>query len=197
MDDKLVILVVDDHPIICKALQLLLEPECYISQVYCAENYDDAVRLYNQIQPDFIILDADLGRSANNGFKLFTTLKKLNFNGYSLCMSANDNPLLSEAALNIGMNGFIDKHQSSTSITSAVKTIMCGYSFFKLHTDRVSLSEREAQIITLLISGVKNKEIALTLNISPKTVSTYKTRILKKYNVNNVIELIKYRNTTR
>ncbi len=193
MTKLLNILVVDDHPLVCKALQLLLENEPFVEKVTCAGSYQEALQMYQEEKPNFIILDADLGCSTGNGFQLFTRLKKLDFQGYSLCISANDNPLLSEAALKIGMSGFIDKNQHTSSISRAIQTIMCGYNFFKLHKENSFLSKRESEIASMLINGLKNKEIAANLNISPKTVSTYKTRILNKYNVSNIIELTSFK----
>ncbi|MCG9696095.1 response regulator transcription factor [Shewanella sp. Isolate11] len=196
MNKQLTVLVVDDHPLVCTALQLLLEKETYIAKVICAGNYQEALQQYQSTNPNFIIVDADLGCTTGNGFQLFTQLKKLNFQGHSLCISANDNPLLSEAALKIGMSGFIDKNQHTSSVSRAIQTIMCGYNFFKLNKENSFLSKRESEIASMLINGLKNKDIALNLSISPKTVSTYKTRILTKYNVNNIIELTSFKAIT-
>ncbi|MCL1066309.1 response regulator transcription factor [Shewanella olleyana] len=189
---KLTILALDDHPLICKAIESILKTDPKVELAVSTTNISDALKTYKEINPNFLILDVNLGSSETNGFIFFEELKKLGFTGKSLCISSEDSPVLSEASQGAGMDGFIAKTQATESLIDSINIISAGYKIFKKSEKNVVLSNRESQVLTMLLSGSKNSEIAVNLNLSQKTISTYKARVLKKYSVNNPIELTKF-----
>ncbi|WP_238128993.1 helix-turn-helix domain-containing protein [Vibrio cincinnatiensis] len=80
-----------------------------------------------------------------------------------------------------------------------METILNGYTYFKSEVDRkspvVTLSKQELAVFRFLVDGKTNKEISTILSLSPKTISTYKTRILEKYKVKSIIELMNLRDS--
>ncbi|WP_458575883.1 helix-turn-helix transcriptional regulator [Vibrio lentus] len=93
------------------------------------------------------------------------------------------------------MGMYVCKSEHYDVLKDAIEAIVKGYSFFKEINDPKStaqmlkLSEREATVAKLLLKGMTNKDAAQLLSISEKTISTYKRRMLTKYNVDSLIEL--------
>ncbi|PKG59073.1 response regulator transcription factor [Shewanella sp. GutDb-MelDb] len=184
-------LIVDDHPLICEAFKTFLFERIESESINYATDYKQAIRIYRLQKPNFLIIDLNLGNNNESGLQLFSILKKDGFEGKALCVSSQDNLFISKAASNLGFHGFIDKAQGIESISLAIKMILDGYKYFKNTEDNKSLSNREAEIANYLINGLSNKEISKHLSLSEKTISTYKFRILMKYNVKSTIELSK------
>lgn len=94
----------------------------------------------------------------------------------------------------MGANGFLNKNEARETIADAIVSVSRGYSMFKsTHTPSsgdVTLSNREAMVFHYLAQGYSNKKISEQLSLSAKTISTYKTRILKKYHADSLIELL-------
>jgi two-component system invasion response regulator UvrY len=109
------------------------------------------------------------------------------------------------STIKAGASGYVSKSESTNVIIKAIKTAYSGgihlsdkmskhlnYNDTKQSKTRIykRLSTREVEVLKLLSSGKKNKEIALELDINEKTVSTYKARLFKKLNVTNLIDLV-------
>jgi DNA-binding NarL/FixJ family response regulator len=78
---------------------------------------------------------------------------------------------------------------------ASARLVLAGYTCFASETEKkrgVTLSEREMSVLRLLVRGIGNVEIAAKLDISPKTVSTYKTRLLHKLDLRNLVDLVEY-----
>jgi DNA-binding NarL/FixJ family response regulator len=99
-----------------------------------------------------------------------------------------------------GANGYVSKTENVTHILSAVKAVLAGFDCFPAHgffapagdvvgTLSASLTERERTVLRYLAKGHSNKEIAETLSVSNKTISTHKTNILSKLGLRNLVDL--------
>lgn len=181
------VLIVDDHPLVCLAIKYLLETEFNNIVVKSATSLKEAVNHNKKNKFDILIFDIELG--SDNGFEL---LEK-GFDCKSIVVSSKDENLYSLLAINAGVSGYVDKKENIERIVDAIKAVMSGYTYFRRLKGTSNkfnrppkISAREGEVLRLLLDGHTNKEVARRLNISEKTVSTYKRRILDKYDVRSV-----------
>ncbi|EMA2445831.1 response regulator [Vibrio fluvialis] len=185
-------LVLDDHPLVCMAIKKLMEQNPRFGQVLVETDTQAGVKMLREGQIDFLVLDVNLEKQ--DGFEVLRRLKHHGFTGKTLFVSGNNSRLYSETALRVGADGYVSKAEDLSILQDAVECILNGYSFFKVAEETqavdIQLSKQELAVFRFLVDGKSNKEIAQILNLSPKTISTYKTRILDKYQVNSIVELM-------
>ncbi|CAK3513097.1 response regulator transcription factor [Vibrio crassostreae] len=183
-------LIIDDHPLVCLSIKNLLKEVPYIKSISYTYSAKDAIVKLKEGNINFLILDIKLGDG--DGFDFLRRAIAHGYKGKTLFISGSDSPIHIKAALSLNANGYICKSEKFNLIIEAVDSIYRGYSVFKsgVSSVRNELSNREVVVYNLLIQGKSNNDIAELLSLSPKTVSTYKRRILDKYETNNIIDLI-------
>ncbi|MDL5027204.1 response regulator transcription factor [Vibrio sp. TMPB1044] len=186
-------LIFDDHPLVCVAIKSLVEFSPHIAQVNVASELKAANEFVRNSQIDLLILDVNLDDC--DGFDFYRRIKSHGFRGRVVFYSAETSAYYSEMAFKVGAHGYVCKSEHYNVLKDAIEAIVKGYSFFKEVNDPrkvgqdLKLSPRETTVAKLLLKGMTNKDIAELLSISEKTISTYKSRILTKYSVDNIIEL--------
>ncbi|MNY08675.1 Virulence factors putative positive transcription regulator BvgA [compost metagenome] len=168
-----------------------------------AENGIDAIHLVRELEPDLVILD--IGIPKLNGLEVIARLKHQPFNPRILVLTAQSASLYSKRCLQAGASGFITKSDDLSDLVSALHAVRKGYAYFPdlsfsnsprdalmLSEEQLlaRLSDREVQILKMLADGCKNKQISEEIHLSPKTVSTYKSRIMTKLKVNTMVEML-------
>ncbi len=188
-------LILDDHPLVCAAIENLLRGHHRIAQVHSLTEPQKAQAFIKDNKVDLLVLDVNLAKA--DGFEFARRILAHGYKGKMLFISANESQIYSETAFRLGADGYITKSENMNLIVHAIDSILNGYTFFKFtgevpdRNSEVKLSQREAVVLTYLMEGKANKEIAEILSLSAKTISTYKTRILEKYQVKSVLELMK------
>lgn len=189
------VLVIDSQFLICKAVKNLLEESFYGAKVWNSNNAQQAMKIVKQKQIELIILEVELKDS--NGIDLVRRLNSHGFQGKILFLSAQPYELFSQTIRATGAHGFVSKTETVEVIRDAILAVSRGYSVFKDSNtveQAVALSKRESVVFNYLSKGYSNQKIAHIMSLSSKTVSTYKSRILDKYNASSIIEVIKVRN---
>lgn len=197
------ILIVDDHPMARLAIRMLLEKD---GHQILAESGDglEAFKLAIKCQPDIIVVDLDI--PGLSGVDLIEKLGTTDFSGRMLVLTGRDDEHYLNRCINSGADGFIGKGNNLDELRDAVRTVVRGYGYFPLRrhqghspgapakeTEAVKmLSSRELQVLRYLSRGIRVIEIAEKMYISNKTVSTYKTRLLTKLQLNSTLELIDF-----
>ncbi|MDO6708754.1 response regulator transcription factor [Photobacterium sp. 1_MG-2023] len=188
--------ILDDHPLVCCAIVAMLKPTEKFTHIQTFTNTLEAIRYIKENQVDMLVIDISLENS--DGFEVLRRVKSHGYKGKSLYISGNNSTLYSETAFDMGADGYISKNEDMALIQDAIDAIMNGYSFFKFKkahekkemSSPVRLSNREAIVFQYLIEGKGNKEIAELMLLSPKTISTYKKRVLSKFKVSSIVELM-------
>ncbi|MDX1772606.1 response regulator transcription factor [Oceanihabitans sediminis] len=197
------LLVVDHHPIIRKGLELLFIASPNIKVVGALDNGEAIFDFLNKNKVDIIIAEIDLPKL--NGLTALRRLKKEHAEVKVIMFSAQPEEVYAINAIKAGASGYLSKTANIVTINEAILKVHNGGIY--LSNDlaqrlavgrRVSrtgnfykkLSTREIEVLKLISSGRKNKEIAIELDINEKTVSTYKARLMKKLNVSNIVDLI-------
>lgn len=196
------ILLADHHPVFRLGLKAMMEKNPEFDFKGKVKNGADLVAGIDKYTPDIIILELDLPNS--NGVAILRTIKNHAPHIKILVVSCHPEEIYALSSLKAGANGYVAKTQSVNIIKKALLTVASGKTYLSdeigdgIKTNKRSadilrfkkLSTREIEVLNLLSRGKRNKEISHDLNINEKTVSTYKTRLLKKLNVDNIADLI-------
>ncbi|WP_194850984.1 response regulator [Nonlabens antarcticus] len=196
------ILLADHHPVFRRGLKCMLKGDKKFNFKGKVEDGRFLIQEIQKHQPDVLILEIDLPNSNGVG-----TLRQLRNNFPDLkvlVVSCHPEEIYAISSIKAGADGFIAKTRSVKEITAALLTVCNNETFLSENIKKrestdarkseilkfKTLSTREIEVLNLLSRGKRNKEIAQDLAINEKTVSTYKTRLLKKLNVDNIAELI-------
>ena len=197
------ILIVDSHPILRKGLELILNSYPDFKAVGLLNSGIEIFEFVRRNDVDVIISEVDLPEL--NGITALRAIKKENKHINVLMFSSQLEEIYAISTLKAGASGYLHKTATPDKIIEAITTIQDGKVYlsekmdkhYKFEDTRKSrtrlfkrLSTREVEVLKLLSIGKKNKEIAQELDINEKTVSTYKARLFKKLNVNNLVDLI-------
>ncbi len=205
---KISILIVDDHPLFLDGLHQALELEDDLKVIGQCDNGEEALRLVRQIQPDVIILDINL--PGINGLQVARQIKIDRMNVAILMLTAYHDEQQVLHAMRTGAAAYcskdimpdelvriirdvakglyvvkgerMDERQLESWMQSSVEALTGPYSLDR-EDHFVPLSNREMEILQFVTDGMSNKEIAATLRISQQTVKNHMTSILKKLNV--------------
>ncbi|MDH5655565.1 MAG: response regulator transcription factor [Spirochaetia bacterium] len=201
------ILLIDDHPLILSGIISEIQKLSDFEKIETASTLSEARRKISTENFDIIIVDLSL--PDGNGLDFLKSERNKNKEiKLSILTMHRDWNFLDEAR-RLSLNGFLIKDQSSVAIASSIIKILNNENIFpehvpvliqndsegtKDHQDKFeSLSEREKEVLSLLIEGFLNKEIAEKLNISIRTVEAHRSNLMKKLQTKNSIELGKFR----
>jgi DNA-binding NarL/FixJ family response regulator len=202
---KRAILIVDDHPILCRGLAALLESEPDLVVTGAVASGAAALEAIAGHPPDLVIVD--LALDGSDGVDLIKDLKVRHPNVATLVLSMYDEALYGERCLRAGARGYVNKQQLDATILSAVRHILAGATYMSdalrarlaeqalgrdpgnRRATRVQLSDRELQVFGLLGEGRTTREIADRLGVGVKTVETHLERLKRKLQLTNAAQL--------
>jgi DNA-binding NarL/FixJ family response regulator len=199
---ELNILLVDDHLVVRKGIELVIADSFPKAIVYNAENYIETLEILKTIDVDLVVLDIII--NGIEDVKIMKAIKKIQPKTKILIFSCHEEEFYGLRYIKNGADGYLHKYCSEDKITEAFKNVLNdGYYYsdiikskLNLKTNKKSLlnpidalSNREFEIAKMLIDGCGNLEIANKLNIQMSTVSTYKNRVFEKLDINNIVAL--------
>ena len=197
------IVVIDKHPVIRVAFDLFFKEDSNITLVKTLQNASDAFDYLASNVVDVVITEIDLPDL--NGITALRAIKKSYENTQVIMFSSQPEEIYAISTLKAGASGYINKGADLNIVKDAILKVNRGETYLSdsiakhliyndtrnlLSSKFKKLSSREIEVLKLLSQGRKNKEIASELEISEKTVSTYKTRLYKKMEVTNLVDLI-------
>jgi DNA-binding NarL/FixJ family response regulator len=201
------IMIVDDHPIFRKGLGQLINEETDMEVCGEAEDVPEAKRLLDKLKPDMVIVDLSL--KGASGLELIRYIHDLTPGRPVMVISMHDETVYAERALKAGARGYIMKQEMTGKVVTAIRQVLHGKMFFSedivesilgrvavdspaIRKDPVStLSDRELEVFTLIGKGTGRKEMASLLNVSIKTIGSYREKIKEKLNIKSSPELAK------
>ena len=196
------VLVADHQPIVNYGIRMLFDSS---NDIKIVSTVDTAKQLINYLKKgsvDVVLMSMDLPDM--NGITILRKIKKNYNNVRVIIFSAQPENIYASSGIRAGASGFLSKTATTTTIKKAILKVNKGGMYVtnamaqKLTFDKNKgetdlyhkLSTREIEVLKLICNGKKNNQIAEELNINPKTVSTYKSRLMTKLNVTNLISLI-------
>ena len=195
--------LVDDHQIMREGLRALLEAKGY---EVVGESADLTAALADlvRLRPEVVLLDLNLG--GRSGFELLVEIQRRHLPTRCVVLSMSAQPRDVAEALRLGANGYVLKGSPGSDLLQAIEVAVQG----KRHlgsevmglalevftqVDEVdplaTLSPRERQIITMVVNGQSSARIGLELHLSPKTVATYRSRLMAKLSVSDLAGLVR------
>ncbi len=204
---KIHVLLADDHPVVRAGVRAFLESEPDMQVVGEASNACQAVALAQELRPDVVVMDISMpGRGLDATRQIRSTCPDTQV--LILTFHAQEYFLL--LALRAGATGYVLKSTVDTELLNAIRVVAAGGAFLypsgakmlvedfqaRLGTKPADvddqLSEREREVIKLIALGYTASEAAEALTLSPKSVETYRTRIMQKLGVHSRIGLVQY-----
>lgn len=198
------VVLADDHKLIRQGLYAMLEKEKDITVVAQASNGREAVRLVEELNPDVVILDIDMPDL--NGIDAAKLISKNN-NTKIIALSIHATRRFVTGMLKAGAMAYLVKQCAYEELANAIRAVADNKSYLspQIHDVVVSdyaanlskdedsllsiLTLREREVLQLVVEGVKSEDIAARLFVTVKTVSSHRTQIMKKLNINSVAEL--------
>ncbi len=202
------VLIVDDHPIVRQGLKMLINQADDLEVRGEAENMADALAAIETLRPHIVIVDITL-RGAN-GIELLDTMRDRYPGIPALVLSMHDEWLFAERALRAGARGYVMKQEATERVVMAIRCVLRGEVYVSAKiADRLlhrivsggnsetespldRLTNRELQTLQMLGKGMSTRQIAAQLNLSVKTIETYRESLKRKLNLDNSNELIRY-----
>ncbi len=199
------LLIVDDHPLVRKGLCQILKEEISLSLLDELSNGRDVLPQVDKVSYDVVILDISL--PGKDGLEVLKDLHYYHPDLPVLILSIQSESQYALRALKLGASGCLNKASAPEELVKAVRQVLQGSRYLSskvsqllledyqnIHSDEPHkhLSEREYQVLIKLAAGLSSSEISRELNLSIKTVSTYRSRLLQKMNMKNNAQLTYY-----
>lgn len=202
------LLLVDDHAIVRSGLHMILDPEEDIKIIGEAETASEAVQLAISEQPDVILMDIHLPDMT--GIEAAGIIKEKSPGIAIVALTINEDEAYFFRMLEAGASGYVPKRAAPEELLTAIRVAAEGEVYIYpslakllvkdfLHQQESGearnpgdLTDREMELLAHLADGATNLEIAETLHISPKTVARHRENIMRKLDLRNRTELVKY-----
>jgi DNA-binding NarL/FixJ family response regulator len=199
------VLLADDHAIVREGLHALLAASTGISVIGEVGNGRDAVRRTDELKPDVLVMD--IAMPDLNGIEAASLIHAKCPQTKIVMLSMHSSTEHVYRAFQAGASGYVLKVSAGKEVIAAVRAVHAGQRYLSpaLHdvseatmmgTGRASplesLSARERQVLQLVVEGKSSAEIARIVHLSPKTVETYRSRLMKKLGVSDVPSLVKF-----
>ncbi len=211
MPKKINVFICDDHLILIKGLKELINSDKRLFVSGYAQNTDEVKEIVttNSVPIDVLLLDIKIQEQC--GIQLARWLKEKKNSIAILFLTMFEDVQNINNAIEVGCSGYLPKNIDAEELKLAIKTVANGINYFPASIyksiadqteisnasfqpinaiDKVQLSERESEVLSLLLNGKNSKEIGESLFLSIHTVNTYRKNLFKKFNVKNVTSLV-------
>ena len=201
------IVLVDDHPLVREGLAVLIRGAPDLSVAGEVGNAAETLQLLESVIPDLVLLD--LALPGVSGIELLKDLRAKYPQIRVLVLSMHEESVYAERVLRAGAQGYIMKHEPGEKIIEAIRCVLRGELYVspliaarmvKLfvgckqgddpHLGVAQLSNRELQVYTHIGNGMSTQEVAARLQLSSKTVQTYREHIKRKLGLRNAVDLV-------
>ncbi len=201
------ILLVDDHAMFRAGMKALLEPEGRLQVVGEASSGDEAVDRVRDLKPDVVVMD--LSMPGSNGLEATRRIAALDLDTKVLVLTMHAEEEYLVPVVEAGASGYLTKTSADTDLIEAIEIVARGQVYLPPKATTLllqrykaaeseegvglhDLSTREREVLALTAEGFSSREIGKKLFISPKTVDTYRSRIMDKLGLNHRSELVRF-----
>lgn len=197
------VLIVDDHELVRTGLRLILENHKDIDVIGEAGSGEDAVSLTEKLQPDIVLMDINM--PGIGGIEATRRIRQRHPNVQIIAVTVHSDAPFPSKLYDAGAIGYLNKGCPAEEMLEAIRTVAKGKPFVSREVSQKltlatlngqnltspfrNLSQREMQVLMMIIQGMRNQKISESLHLSPKTISTYRHRLFEKLNVSTDVEL--------
>lgn len=201
MVETLKILLADDHAIILDGIQALVSVIPSIEIVGKASDGKEALDIIRDKQVDMVITDHSM--EGMDGLTLVIHIKSAYPHIKVIMLSMHDEPSIVHEVFKAGVDGYVLKRYTHKELINAIDTVASGSPYWSPEINKIlikkpqpeaniQLTDRELDVLKLLIDELSTRQIASKLDISERTVETHRKNLLRKTNSSNIVGLIKY-----
>jgi DNA-binding NarL/FixJ family response regulator len=207
MPKPITVLLVDDHAMFRAGIRALLEAEGHVQVIGEGSSGDEAVDLVRKLKPDVVVMD--LSMPGSNGLEATRRIAALELNTHVLVLTVHAEEEYLVPVVEAGASGYLTKTSADTDLLEAIRIVARGQVFLPPKATTLllkqykaadaeeqaglkDLSTREQEVLALTAEGYSSREIGKKLFISPKTVDTYRSRIMDKLGLNHRSELVRF-----
>ncbi len=203
------VLIAEDHKTVREGLKLIIEAEADMKVVGEAGDGREAIRLAQELEPDVLVMDISMPEL--NGLVASAKLKRIAPDIKILTLTRHTDKAYLRELLQAGVSGYVLKQSESIEMLRAIRAVAGGGNYLdpaitgdvlsiiseKQNKQRGEvrgelLSDRESEVLRLVARGYSNKEIAVQLDISVKTIETEKANAMRKLNISGRNEIVDY-----
>jgi DNA-binding NarL/FixJ family response regulator len=200
------VIIVDDHEVVADGLRFVVGAQVDMEVIDCMHDSREAVRRIIETRPDVALLDHAM--PGLNGTEAAAMIRERCAETKIIMLSMYSNRVHVMRALQAGASGYVIKKSAAKEVVEAIRTVHYGGRYLSKQLaesviDHVAdnttgqdpvqqLSSRERQVLQMLAEGHPVQKIATTLSLSPKTVETYRSRMMKKLNIQDFASLVKF-----
>ncbi len=203
------VFLADDHTVLRDGLRLLLETQPDVKVVGEAAGGRETVQQVMQLRPDIVIMDIAMPKL--NGIAATQQIREACPSTQVIILSMHSTDEHVFRALEAGARGFVLKEAAGSEVVSAVRAVHAGQRYLsqkitneivddyveqrragELESPLARLTPRELEVLQYVVEGKSNTAIAETLFLSPKTIETYRSRMMDKLDIDNLPDLVRF-----
>lgn len=199
MRNKISVLLVDDHSLVRRGFRRILEDEPDITVAGEAGDGPEAIRLARELRPKVVVMDCAL--PGMNGLQATREILEKLPETRVLMLSMHPEDTWVRQALEAGACGYVLKNAVDLELGTAIRRVAAGEKVLDSQLERptalkgernAGLTQRELEILQMIVDGKSNKEIAAALNLSVNTVAVHRANIMEALGIHKTAELVVY-----
>jgi DNA-binding NarL/FixJ family response regulator len=198
MEKKITVLLVDDHSLVRRGFRRMLEDEPGMQVVGEAADGEQAVKLAKELHPQVIVMDCAL--PGMNGLQATRAIVEALPDTAVLMLSMHSESTWVRQAIDAGAKGYVLKNALDLELGEAIRKVAAGATIFdpqveqraSLKGERAALTQRELEVLQMIVDGKSNKEIAGALDLSANTVAVHRANIMNTLGIHKTAELVVY-----
>jgi two-component system response regulator NreC len=205
--EKIKLVLADDHQLILDGIRALLHDSEKIEIIAEAANGQELIDYVKVLSPDVALIDIDM--PIKDGFAALEEIVSISPTTKCIMLTMHNEKGLVEKAIDMGASGYLLKTSNKEQLQAAIEKVFRGepvflkaneisnnqsshFQYLDANSELIELTQREREILKLIIEGFSNKEIGDKLHISNRTVDTHRTNMMKKLDVHNLAGLIRF-----
>jgi len=199
MRNKISVLLVDDHSLVRRGFRRILEDELDIVVAGEASDGPEAIRLAQELRPRVIVMDCAM--PGMSGLQATRQILEKYPQTLVLMLSMHPEETLVRQALEAGARGYVLKNAVDLELGAAIRRVVAGETVLDSQLERpaalkgepnAALTQRELEILQMIVDGKSNKEIAAALHLSANTVAVHRANIMDALGIHKTAELVVY-----
>lgn len=201
------VVIVDDHPLVSQGISKLIETDANFEVVTSYQNPEEALSRIPIIKPDIILTDMDMPEM--NGLELIQELRKQKVTSKMVLLTMHINQSIAKRVVELQLDAYLPKQSDYQEFLVCLNTVSSGNTYYSKkvmealvsNSSNISedseekktqrLSNREKEILKLIVEGLNTREISNELHIAVRTTETHRKSIMKKIEVSNVAGMVR------
>jgi len=199
MEEKIKVLLVDDHSLVRRGFRRMLEDESDMEVVGEAGSGEESIKLAKELRPNVVVMDCAL--PGMNGLQATRKIIEDAPGTAVLMLSMHTESTWVRQAIEAGAKGYVLKDALDLELGSAVRKVAAGESVFDPKVEQravlkgeraAALTQRELEVLQMIVDGKSNKEIATVLDLSANTIAVHRANIMNTLGIHKTAELVVY-----